>query len=332
MTRPGKQPGLARPVFNGGGHGKHDSRARHWDLRWSSAAGRPANALRTGREESPTRGAPGREAATRARQPGASRPRVLPYPSAAFGLARASAPCHVGLHGRRRGEVGSLVPVGRAAEGAQRARSGTFRPLRPLAEPLRSWSSVRRGAPSGRRPDVAAIARGDRLLAATLQGTRGLTPRRARASCEAGGGVGSPGRAPVAAAMNNSQQQQQQPPPPRKVSNVGSMLLTPQENESLFGFLGKKCVVSGGREGGFALLAGPDCLGGGEARPILWGRLREGLPTRVPGGQLHWPLRKGVRGRRGWLPSAGGEAGCSKREAWWCKKTASFSAAPPPFF
>uniref|UniRef100_A0A8C6VME0 WASP like actin nucleation promoting factor n=1 Tax=Naja naja TaxID=35670 RepID=A0A8C6VME0_NAJNA len=44
--------------------------------------------------------------------------------------------------------------------------------------------------------------------------------------------------------MNNShQQQQQQPPPPRRVSNVGSMLLTPQENESLFGFLGKKCVT-----------------------------------------------------------------------------------------
>lgn len=37
----------------------------------------------------------------------------------------------------------------------------------------------------------------------------------------------------------------QQPPPPRKVTNVGSLLLTPQENESLFTFLGKKCVVSG---------------------------------------------------------------------------------------
>lgn len=38
---------------------------------------------------------------------------------------------------------------------------------------------------------------------------------------------------------------QQQPPPPRRVTNVGSLLLTPQENESLFTFLGKKCVVSG---------------------------------------------------------------------------------------
>uniref|UniRef100_A0A8C0WDR2 Uncharacterized protein n=1 Tax=Castor canadensis TaxID=51338 RepID=A0A8C0WDR2_CASCN len=35
-----------------------------------------------------------------------------------------------------------------------------------------------------------------------------------------------------------------QPPPPRRVTNVGSLLLTPQENESLFSFLGKKCVVS----------------------------------------------------------------------------------------
>lgn len=32
--------------------------------------------------------------------------------------------------------------------------------------------------------------------------------------------------------------------PPRRVTNVGSLLLTPQENESLFSFLGKKCVVS----------------------------------------------------------------------------------------
>ena len=37
----------------------------------------------------------------------------------------------------------------------------------------------------------------------------------------------------------------QQQPPPRRVTNVGSLLLTPQENESLFTFLGKKCVVSG---------------------------------------------------------------------------------------
>ncbi|NP_001161217.1 actin nucleation-promoting factor WASL isoform 2 [Mus musculus] len=31
--------------------------------------------------------------------------------------------------------------------------------------------------------------------------------------------------------------------PPRRVTNVGSLLLTPQENESLFSFLGKKCVT-----------------------------------------------------------------------------------------
>lgn len=101
--------------------------------------------------------------------------------------------------------------------------------------------------------------------------------------------------------MNNSQQQQQQPPPPRRVSNVGSMLLTPQENESLFGFLGKKCVVSGGREGGFVLLAGPDCLGGG-------GGGGPTNPVGAPGGFAYArPGReaaltsqgRGFRGRRG---------------------------------
>ncbi|XP_077629307.1 actin nucleation-promoting factor WASL [Crocuta crocuta] len=40
--------------------------------------------------------------------------------------------------------------------------------------------------------------------------------------------------------MSSGQQQQ---PPPRRVTNVGSLLLTPQENESLFTFLGKKCVT-----------------------------------------------------------------------------------------
>lgn len=38
-------------------------------------------------------------------------------------------------------------------------------------------------------------------------------------------------------AMNNH-------PPPRRSVNVGSILLTPQENECLFGYLGRKCAVS----------------------------------------------------------------------------------------
>nr|XP_019934981.1 PREDICTED: neural Wiskott-Aldrich syndrome protein isoform X1 [Paralichthys olivaceus] len=32
-------------------------------------------------------------------------------------------------------------------------------------------------------------------------------------------------------------------PPPRRVANVGSLLLTPQENECLFGYLGRKCAT-----------------------------------------------------------------------------------------
>uniref|UniRef100_A0A3B3V7N2 Uncharacterized protein n=1 Tax=Poecilia latipinna TaxID=48699 RepID=A0A3B3V7N2_9TELE len=32
--------------------------------------------------------------------------------------------------------------------------------------------------------------------------------------------------------------------PPRRAVNVGSLLLTPQENDCLFGYLGRKCAVS----------------------------------------------------------------------------------------
>lgn len=33
-------------------------------------------------------------------------------------------------------------------------------------------------------------------------------------------------------------------PPQRRQANVGSILLTPQENECLFNHLGRKCIVS----------------------------------------------------------------------------------------
>lgn len=70
-----------------------------------------------------------------------------------------------------------------------------------------------------------------------------------------------------------------QQPPPRRVANVGSLLLTPQENESLFTFLGKKCVVSGRdprRRRRRSLRAGEwEWAGGGGAR-------RVGLPARPP--------------------------------------------------
>ena len=67
---------------------------------------------------------------------------------------------------------------------------------------------------------------------------------------------------------------QQQPPPPRRVTNVGSLLLTPQENESLFTFLGKKCVVSGCE----TRIAAPDLSlpgSGGSAGKWERGRRRE---------------------------------------------------------
>ncbi|XP_029471392.1 neural Wiskott-Aldrich syndrome protein isoform X1 [Rhinatrema bivittatum] len=41
----------------------------------------------------------------------------------------------------------------------------------------------------------------------------------------------------------SSNQQQPLPPQQRRMTNVGSLLLTPQENESLFNFLGKKCIA-----------------------------------------------------------------------------------------
>ncbi|KAG8524550.1 Neural Wiskott-Aldrich syndrome protein [Galemys pyrenaicus] len=70
---------------------------------------------------------------------------------------------------------------------------------------------------------------------------------------------------------------QQQPPPQRRVTNVGSMLLTPQENESLFTFLGKKCVVSAPvPRHPRCYLAGPGWRAG--KWEWEWGRRREG-PT-----------------------------------------------------
>lgn len=65
---------------------------------------------------------------------------------------------------------------------------------------------------------------------------------------------------------------QQQPPPPRRVTNVGSLLLTPRKNESLFTFLGKNvwsvCETR---------IAAPDLgLPGREGAPgVGWGRRRE---------------------------------------------------------
>lgn len=92
----------------------------------------------------------------------------------------------------------------------------------------------------------------------------------------------------------SSGQQQQQPPPPRRVTNVGSLLLTPQENESLFTFLGKKCVVSGRdprRRHGRCYLAGPGS-GSGEGGGSGAGSLRLLTGPSPPGPA---PSRRAVR-------------------------------------
>lgn len=77
---------------------------------------------------------------------------------------------------------------------------------------------------------------------------------------------------------------QQQQPPPRRATNVGSLLLTPQENESLFTFLGKKCVVSGRdpRRHRRRSLTGPGLVAG----KWEWGRRRE---RRGEGPLPAWP-------------------------------------------
>lgn len=86
---------------------------------------------------------------------------------------------------------------------------------------------------------------------------------------------------------------QQQPPQPRRVTNVGSMLLTLQENESLFSFLGKKCVVSPGPSSREVRVVGcpwyyrvghpgvhPDLGHGGLGAAVGRGRLGTGWPGR----------------------------------------------------
>ena len=110
---------------------------------------------------------------------------------------------------------------------------------------------------------------------------------------------------------NRSCGQQQQPlPPPRKITDVGSLLLTPQENESLFTFLGKKCVVSGRdphRRPNLSL-RGP----GGSAGKWEWGRRRERRGEGRTAGQASLrpgSLGAGSAGRR---PPPGPARGAGK--------------------
>lgn len=164
--------------------------------------------------------------------------RAPPRP-ASRGLARPR--CHVGLCGscrrrcrrrrRRTGGVGSSAQPPECEDNDHPARAeqggSPELPCRCAARgrpPSAPFLGLR--APEERR-DAACVTAGsrpchpewDRVLALRYQ-RRPWTPH------------------PTGDTMSSGQQ------PPRRVTNVGSLLLTPQENESLFSFLGKKCVVS----------------------------------------------------------------------------------------
>lgn len=189
--------------------------------------------------------APGRGRGLGRTRPGAQQPRGCPAePSfrrapprpASRGLARPR--CHVGLCGycrrrrrRRTGGVGSLAQPPECEDNDHPARAEQGgNPELPCRRAARgrppSALSLGLRAPEERR-DAASVTAGshpchpewDRVLA-HRQKRRPWTHH------------------PTGDTMSSGQQ------PPRRVTNVGSLLLTPQENESLFSFLGKKCVVS----------------------------------------------------------------------------------------
>lgn len=82
---------------------------------------------------------------------------------------------------------------------------------------------------------------------------------------------------------------------------MGSLLLTPQENESLFTFLGKKCVVSGRvpRRPRRRYLTGPGLRTG----RWEWGRRRERRGEGLAAGQAY--PGPGPQSARGPLPRCG---------------------------
>lgn len=176
-----------------------------------------------------------------------------PLAAARRGLARPR--CHVGSRGRRgRAGVGSLGAgaIG-SGPGAERLRRGCTAARHPLSRPAPSPPPL--FSPLLARPREGGSAM--RLLWGPGGGGGGGRGGRGRGRHRSQDGEGSAGPAP---AMSGAPQQQ----PPRRVTNVGSLLLTPQENESLFGFLGKKCVVSPyrGGEGTGASPAAPAGSGG----------------------------------------------------------------------
>lgn len=164
--------------------------------------------------------------------------RAPPRP-ASRGLVRPR--CHVGLCGycrrrrcrrrQRTGGVGSLAqpPECEDNDHPVRAEPGGS-PKLPCRRAARgrppSAPSLGLRAPEERR-DAASVTAGSRPC--HPEWDRVLAHRQKRRPWTLH---------PTGYTMSSGQQ------PPRRVTNVGSLLLTPQENESLFSFLGKKCVVS----------------------------------------------------------------------------------------
>ena len=113
---------------------------------------------------------------------------------------------------------------------------------------------------------------------------------------------------------NMSSGQQQPPPPPRRITNEGFLLLTLQENDSLFTFLGKKCVVSvrDPHRRPTLSLRSPE----GSAGRWEWGRRRERRGEGRTAGQaslLPGSVVPGSAGRRPPLRPAGGAGKCQVR-------------------
>lgn len=201
-------------------------------------------------ERCPDRAAPGRGRGLRRPRPrraqargcsAAPRFRRAPPRPASRGLARPR--CHVGLCGSRRRRCRRRQRSGGAASLAQPPEcEDNDHPGRAGREPggsreLPCWHAVPERPPSApslglrapeERRDAAPVTAGPRPCHPEWDRVLAHLPRRQPWTLH-----------PTGDTMSSGQQ------PPRRVTNVGSLLLTPQENESLFSFLGKKCVVSG---------------------------------------------------------------------------------------
>lgn len=213
--------------------------------------------------------------------------RAPPRP-ASRGLVRPR--CHVGLCGycrrcRRRQRTRGIRSLAQPPEcedndhpvGAEQGGSPKLPCRRAARGRPRSAPSLGLRAPEERR-DAASVTAGSRPC--HPEWDRVLAHRQKRRPWTLH---------PTGYTMSSGQQ------PPRRVTNVGSLLLTPQENESLFSFLGKKCVVSvrdpcsqpPTSPGGFGL--GDSIVGGrrGRARHHWGAAAGQASSLPGPGGYLN---------------------------------------------